>query len=239
MADAVFVYQGAEFESDAQISINEGRVLISDTENRNLAVIFDGTKDAFRLLDHEEKSYLDISTAFARSMLQGVQALVPQLQTLSEGVELSDDQKEMLQRLVEGQSGSDDGTPPTLLTTTDQTRTVHGLTCNVHKIETPTAEFDVCTIAYSTIGLGEQDRQTLEQLSGVFADLASSVQLHEAQQLASVIGQLDGVMLEANDASGKMMMRLKKLTLTDMDDADFIVPADYTPTDLFSILSGL
>ena len=56
-SDAVFVYEGAGFESDAQIIVREGKVVFGDVDETSLGFIYDTNVDLFRVLNHRQKSF--------------------------------------------------------------------------------------------------------------------------------------------------------------------------------------
>jgi len=87
--------------------------------------------------------------------------------------------------------------------------------------------------------LSDEDKTSLKAVSEMLNRLASSVQFHEAQTFATILGHLDGVILEAVDEQGESLMRLKQLTLASRSSSDGEIPKDYQQTDLFSIFSGL
>ena len=241
-ADAVFVYEGKDFKQDARIIIREGKVVLSDVDEKNLSLIYDTLGDIFRVLNHPKKTYLELSGEFVETLLDGMQALLPQLQTLAESPDTSDEQRELINELTsqasKGQSGGADSNE-IKVSSIDSNRNILGLTCEEYAVSYQASAYDVCTIGYGKIGLSDEDKTSLRAVSDMLKRLASSVQFHEAQTFATVLGHLDGVILEAVDEEGESLMRLKQLTLASRSSSDGEIPKDYQQTDLFSIFSGL
>jgi len=238
--DAVFVYEGKDFKQDARIIIREGKVVLSDVDETNLSLIYDTRADMFRVLNHPEKTYIELSGEFVGTLLDGMQALLPQLQSLADRPGTSEEQRELINEITsqanKGQSslGNEIKVSPI-----DSNRNILGLTCEEYAISYQASAYDVCTVGYGKIGLSDEDKTSLKAVSEMLNRLASSVQFHEAQTFATILGHLDGVILEAVDEQGESLMRLKQLTLASRSSSDGEIPKDYQQTDLFSIFSGL
>ncbi len=239
-ADAVFVYEGAGFDKDAQIIVREGKVVFGDVDESNLGFIYDTNVDLFHVLNHRQKSYTQLSGEAVETMALGMQAFLPQLQELAKESGIDGEQGELIDKLIKQLSNNNDvGSSDVEVAATDGNRSVLGLTCDEYAVSYQASAYDVCAIDYSKIGLSNSDKQSLQQLSIMLKRLASTVQLHEAQVLATVLGHMDGVILEALDDNGDSLMRLKHLTLTARSSSDGEVPRGYTETDLLSVFSGL
>ena len=238
-ADAVFVYEGKDFKQDARIIIREGKVVLSDVDETNLSLIYDTRGDMFRVLNHPKKTYLELSGEFVETLLEGMQALLPQLQTLADRPGTSDEQREFINELTLQASNGQAVGNEIKVSPIDNNRNILGLTCEEYAISYQASAYDVCTIGYGKIGLSDEDKTSLRAVSDMLKRLASSVQFHEAQTFATVLGHLDGVILEAVDEEGESLMRLKQLTLASRSSSDGEIPKDYQQTDLFSIFSGL
>jgi len=78
--DAVFVYEGKDFKQDARIIIREGKVVLSDVDETNLSLIYDTRVDMF--------------------LLDGMQALLPQLQSLADRPGTSEEQRELINEIT-------------------------------------------------------------------------------------------------------------------------------------------
>jgi len=239
-ADVEFVYGGSSFEKDARIVVRGGKVLLTHNEESVMSLIYDTTAQLFRVLNHEEKTYLELSNQTIQMTMQGLESMMPQLQEMSENPELGDRQREMLARIATEIAGRDlDAGAEKQVEATGKEKSILGLTCQVHRLEVGSEVYEACTIAYSTVGLKEEDQGSLRELSGTLGEFSSTVQFHEAQKLASLIGSLDGVVLEAVNGAGEKVVSLKQLTMATRSSSDGEIPRDYVETDLFSIFAGL
>ena len=240
LADAVFVYEGEQFSQDAQIIVREGKVVVSDVDESSLSLIYDTRQRMFQVLNHQEKTYLELSGEFVQTLLAGMKALAPQLQAMAENSDISDRQRELLADITSKMEASKNGAEAVISVDPQASnRNVLGLTCEEYAVSYQASAYDVCAIGYGAIGLSDGDKESLKELSTMLKGFASAVQFHEAQALATVLGHLDGVILEALDDKGAPLMRLKQLTLAARSSSDGEVPSSYRETDLFSIFSGL
>ena len=240
VADAVFVYEGEQFSQDAQIIVREGKVVVSDVDESSLSLIYDTRQRMFQVLNHQEKTYLELSGEFVQTLLAGMKALAPQLQAMAENSDISDRQRELLADITSKMEASKNGAEAVISVDPQASnRNVLGLTCEEYAVSYQASAYDVCAIGYGAIGLSDGDKESLKELSTMLKGFASAVQFHEAQALATVLGHLDGVILEALDDKGAPLMRLKQLTLAARSSSDGEVPSSYRETDLFSIFSGL
>ncbi len=238
--DAVFVYEGKDFKQDARIIIREGKVVLSDVDETNLSLIYDTRVDMFRVLNHPEKTYIELSGEFVGTLLDGMQALLPQLQSLADRPGTSEEQRELINEITSQANKEQSAIGNEIkVSSIDSNRNILGLTCEEYAISYQASAYDVCTVGYGKIGLSDEDKTSLKAVSEMLKRLASSVQFHEAQTFATVLGHLDGVILEAVDEQGESVMRLKQLTLASRSSSDGEIPKDYQQTDLFSIFSGL
>lgn len=241
LADAEFVYEGSGFEQDARIVVRDGKVMLTHNDKSNMSLIYDTVAQLFQVLNHHEKTYLELSEEFVKTAMVGMESMLPQLKAMAESQGLSDRQRELLDRITsEVSDGS--GSKTTVkaeVQATGKEKNVLGLTCSVYSVEVASESLEVCTIDYATVGLKEEDQESLRELSGTLGNLTGGLQFHEAQQLAAVIGSLDGVVLEAIDSKGDEAIRLKQLTLAARSSSDGEVPGDYSETDIFSIFTGL
>lgn len=240
LADAVFVYEGAGFERDAQIIVREGKVVLGDVDDSKLGFIYDTNEDLFHVLNHRQKSYTQLSGEFVETMVSGMHALLPQLQQLAQESGDGGEQGALIQSIIQQLSNNQSNVAADVqVAATDGNRSVLGLTCDEFAVSYQASAYDVCAISYAKIGLSNEDKQSLQQLSILLRRLATTVQLHEAQVLATVLGHMDGVILEALDDNGDSLMRLKHLTLTARSSSDGEVPNGYKETDLLTVFSGL
>ena len=228
------------FESDAQIIVREGKVVFGDVDETSLGFIYDTNVDLFHVLNHRQKSFTRLSGETVETMVLGMQALLPQLQELAKQTGSSGEQSALIENIINQMSNNQAGTSSDVkVAATEGNRSVLGLTCDEFAVSYQASAYDVCAIDYAKIGLSESDKQSLQQLSIMLKRLATSVQLHEAQVLATVLGHMDGVILEALDDNGDSLMRLKHLTLTARSSSDGEVPSGYQETDLLTVFSGL
>jgi len=240
LADAVFVYEGEQFSQDAQIIVREGKVVVSDVDESSLSLIYDTRQRMFQVLNHKEKTYLELSGEFVQTLLAGMAALAPQLQAMSENSNISERQRELLADITTKLDSSKGAEQDVIsVDARSSNRNVLGLTCEEYAVSFQASAYDVCAIGYGAIGLSDGDKDSLRELSTMLKGFSSTVQFHEAQALATVLGHLDGVILEALDDKGEPIMRLKQLTLAARSSSDGEVPSSYRETDLFSIFSGL
>lgn len=238
-ADAEFVYEGSGFDRDARIVVRNGKVLLTHNDQSSISLIYDTVAQLFSVLNHREKTYLELSEQFVQTALVGIESMLPQLKAMAESQGLSDRQRELLERITTEIPAAESGTSNALVEPTGKEKNVLGLTCSVYSVKVASEALEVCTIAYSTIGLKEEDQKSLRELSGTLGEMTGGLQFHEAQKLAAVIGSLDGVVLEAIDSAGNTAIKLKQLTLAARSSSDGEVPGDYAETDLFSIFTGL
>lgn len=241
LADAEFVYEGSGFEQDARIVVRNGKVMLTHSDQSNMSLIYDTVAQLFQVLNHREKTYLQLSEEFIQTAMVGIESMLPQLKAMAESQGISERQRELLDRITAGASDSPGSNTPvkTEVLATGKEKSVLGLTCAVYSVAVASESMQVCTIDYSTVGLKKEDQKSLRELSGTLGNLTGGLQFHEAQQLAAVIGSLDGVVLEAIDSKGNEAIRLKQLTLTARSSSDGEVPVDYSETDIFSIFTGL
>ncbi len=238
-ADAEFVYEGAGFNEDARIVVRNGKVLLTQDDQSSMSLIYDTVAQLFRVLNHREKTYLELSEEFVQTALVSFETMLPQLKAMAESSGISDRQRELLERITADIPAADSQTTSALVEPTGKEKSVLGLTCSIYSVKVASEALEVCTIDYSTVGLKEEDQQSLRELSGTLGNMTGGLQFHEAQKLAAVIGSLDGVVLEALDSDGNTAIKLKQLTLAARSSSDGEVPGDYAETDIFSIFTGL
>ena len=237
-SEAEFVYEGSGFDQDARIVVRNGKVLLTHSDQSSMSLIYDTVAQLFRVLNHREKTYLELSEEFVQTALVNMESMLPQLKAMAESQGISDRQRELLERIT-AEIPADSENTSASVEPTGKEKNVLGLTCSVYSVQVASEALEVCTIAYSTIGLKEEDQESLRELSGTLGNLTGGLQFHETQKLAAVIGSLDGVVLEAVDSSGNTAIKLKQLTLATRSSSDGEVPGDYAETDIFSIFTGL
>ena len=176
-ADAEFIYEGSGFQQDARIVVRGGKVMLTHNDESSMSLIYDTVAQLFQVLNHREKTYLELTEEFLQTAIVGVESLLPQLQAMAQSENISERQRELLERITAGVSKQSEngGVAEAQVADTGKKKSVLGLTCTVFDVRIADESLEVCTIDYSTVGLKQEDQESLRELSSTLGNLTGGL----------------------------------------------------------------
>ncbi len=207
------------------------------------SMIFDGKRDLMIVLDHKDKTAMEIDQAFMQEMMTRLAAAQKQLE--AQLAHMPPEQQKMMREMMtqRGAGGFLGGPTPKpepglRLKPTGQTRTIEGRDCAVSQLERgdkPVGE--ACIASFSTLGITRSDLAALSDMAAFQQRLAEKFRNPGVPNVSGdleLFRSLTGLPLEVvrRDGTTESRTRIVKIEKTELPAARFEVPADYSKRDM-------
>ena len=214
------------FSDGSFVKINERYVAIGD--DYGFGIIEDG-KDTFIMVDHGERSYMEVSATFADDVSAMMAAQMEQMLA-----DVPPEQRAMIEQSMKGMmpgGGAMPEPPKMMVRKTGDTDSVAGYKCSEVEISygTGQAEEMSCVATTSELGISGRD----------FASMAAA--MRAISRMAGMDGEDDtlvdfeamgGIPIRTRDLPAGDAEELVSLSKDDLDDSDFAVPDSYTKVSM-------
>lgn len=172
---------GAPQTSQIQIESNRMRAESTGMRGEKTVVIFDGTRQVLTMIDHEKKTYTEMTQEDADKLGAQLSGVMAQLEKQMAG--MTPEQRAMMESAMKGRmGGAGIGAAPKIQYRKTGTDTVGKWTCDKYEgFEGEKKTSEVCTVDPKVLGYNEADFAVSKQMLAFFKKLAP-------QQAAQMFG---------------------------------------------------
>lgn len=219
---------GTATTNQIQIEANRMRAESTGPRGEKQVVIFDGARQVLTMIDHENKSYTEMTKADAERLGAQMADAMAQIQKQLAG--MPPEQRAQIEGLMKGRMGGAGGAAPKPQFRKAGTETVGKWTCTRYEgYEGETRTSEVCTVEPKVLGLTEADFAFTKQFVEFFKKIVPQM---AAQAFA--IGTVEQQGFAGVPIKRKISVLGREITteITDVTrqtfaDASYAVPAGY------------
>lgn len=216
----------------------DGARLRVDTDGGRSSVVYLADQKTVRVLNHGDRSYLEVDQQTTASLARGLQRTNQELRSRLDALPAS--QRAAAERLLDSTLGPDtrETRPEVVVVPTGQTDEVQGHACREFEVlRDGTRVADVCKAEYAEVGVAPETLDALRQLAGFLRESLSALAPKglrgRSLDALDSFDHLDGVPLRVRAYEGGSAVRQSRMTdlaTRSLPDSDFSVPAGYRKT---------
>jgi len=209
------------------------------------SVIFRADRGVLWLLDHEQRTYLEIEEGSARALAQRLHAANAEMRTRLQT--LPEQPRSQTERLLDGVLGPEKPSPPEVgVRATGQREQVAGIACEGFEVTRNGEKVaDVCRASFAEAGVPRERLAAVRQMAAFLRESAAALAPESLRrgglEALSSFPQLDGVPLRVRAyRNGHLQMetRVTRVEERPARDEDFELPASYGPSIRIHVRQG-
>lgn len=216
----------------------EGSRLRLDTDGGRSSVIYLADQQTVRMLNHEERSYLEVDQQTTQSLARGLKRANQELRDRLQALPAS--QRAAAERLLDSTLGPGEtkASPEVVIVPTGGTDEIQGRACREFEVLREGLRIaDVCKADFSAVGVVPETLDGLRQLAGFLRESLSSLAPEglrgRSLDALDSFDQLDGVPLRVRAYEGGQAVRQSRITeieTRELAGDAFAVPQGYEKT---------
>lgn len=213
----------------------EGPLLRLDTDGGRSSVIYLADQQTVRVLNHKERSYLEVDQQTTESLARGLKRANQEVRSRLEGLPAS--QRAAAERLLNSTLGPDTAkaSPEVVIVPTGGTDEIQGHACREFEVlKEGTRVADVCKADFSAVGVVPETLDGLRQLAGFLRESLSALAPEglrgRSLDALDSFDQLDGVPLRIRAYERGEAVRQSRITeieTRELAGDAFAVPQGY------------